>query len=126
MFDEKEKLKSRESYQYDGDGNLISQMIRAFTPDTSFNVAEMQYKYDAKSNLVEEIYITKDTVQVYKTSYVYDDKGNCIQTEKKENGAKPVKILFQYKFDDKGNWIEKVSYQNESIVGLEERSIEYY
>lgn len=65
------------------------------------------WRYDTKSNLLEEKYFEGDTTLTRKTVYTYDNNNNKIEQNKSEGG---MTIKITYKYDDKRNPIEETQY----------------
>ena len=59
--------------------------------------------------------------------YTYDENGFQSHWEGMSSDSTMVDITFKYpETDEKGNWLIMVSIENDEVVGMDVRTIEYY
>ena len=117
-------LFSKETYKYDDKSNLIED--NSYYSDSSLN-CKWTYKYDDKSNRIEAIWYKSDGSFYGKYINKYDDKSNLIEENGyNADGSLEYKRIFKYEFDEKGNWIKKISFKNQIPENIKEREYEYY
>ena len=105
--------------EFDKDGNLIKEIEYDNNGiPTSINKV---YQYDEKKRLIETINL-KDHIwggdkykkNIYKTNYIYNDKGWLIEEKSYVNGT--IYVMNTHKYDKKGNCIETIKYDSEGEI----------
>ena len=129
-FDQKERLKSKETFDYDERNNMIEYRFTKYIgKDSSVLKARVAYEFDTYNSCTKEVYYGDEDQLIYEITYTYDDKGNCIMFEYKDaiNSGNSYKEQYQYEFDDLNNWTKKTTVDSDGKVsGIEERTISYY
>ena len=117
-------LSSKETYKYDDKSNLIED--NSYYSDSSLN-CKWTYKYDDKDNRIEANGYSANGSFNGKYINKYDDKGNQIEENYyKADGSLDSKETYKYEFDGKGNWIKRITFKNQIPKSIYEREYEYY
>ena len=86
-----------------------------------------KYQYDENRNLTQETFYNEDGEIDAKDKYQYDENGNIAeQTSYHSDGKIDSKTKRQYEYDNLKNWIVKIDYEDDKIIRISEREIEYY
>lgn len=126
----------REEKKYNLDKNIVS------------NIKEI---FDSKDRIISRIELDSNNLIQKKYNYFYDKNGNIIRHEKLNSSGEndwtlekkydtngfPIKNILssdvsnhtwniEYEFDQKDNWTKKILLENNEIVKINERIIEYY
>lgn len=109
----------KETFQYDGYGNLIEETSENRTIKNTYKVN--------KDGIIEEKQVTitnNDKIQSKSTVYfTYDVKGYCIQELVLQENRKTET---NYLYDEIGNWTSKRTIESKDRIISTEREIEYY
>jgi len=106
-------------YKYDDIGNLLE----IFLPlDFQIPNRRITYKYDDRGYLYEYAYSNYDAD--YKFTYSYNDHGNLTEELCYKNEILDNRTIYKYDLND--NWIEKTVYEEDNLMKVTKRKIEYY
>ena len=109
--------------QYDKDGNLIR--VETYHPvGNNFTIS-------IRNSQGQEIEVKKyrEGIIASACTYSYDEKGNesDVSCDIYENQVKRVvSSTMKYEYDAQGNWTKKVTYQDDEVTYVIERTYEYY
>ena len=84
---------------------VLLALLEAHKIPESYAHEFIEYKYDDKGNMIEEIEKNRNGTIINSREYKYDEKGNMIESIKK-NGE--IIEFFEYKYDDKGSVVEAI------------------
>ena len=101
------KLSAKYVRKYNNQGKLIDET--SYDPFGNIN-ENTTHTYDEKGNPAE--FHQKSRTFEYKTSSLYDEKGNIIQQTENHTGSKQAIRTFTYKYDSKGRKVEEVESNN--------------
>jgi len=147
-FNSQGKLQYETSYIYNKKDQLTTQ--QKLIPSINYSMKE-DYKYDAKGNMIERIKKTRigspkevfaynqKNLPIKKSeynalgelfsiiTYQYNEQGDKTSLKKEDNTGKVTYYeAYTYQYDSKNNWTEKISYEMDKKVSIENRTIEYY
>ncbi len=96
-------------------------------PDEKENFVIITKKYDSEGNISEMSNMdVLNNIHIVK-KFKYDKDGNKIIEEKYSRGIELLeKLSFEYDFDDKGNWITCYEKNQNVVVFIVKRKIEYF
>ena len=110
-------------YSYDEKGQLLEWL--AYRGNGAF-FFKYDFKYDDKGNKTEWIRRAAGGSVIGKVIYKYDAKNNLVEeTEYDKDGNIKATYTYSYNFDRKGNWTRQNKVQNNKVVEIKEREIEY-
>lgn len=136
-YDNKGKKKESNSY-YESDGKLASSnkydengndIEWSFYLSSGKLMNKVTYKFDDKGNKTEDnIVESLAIIAGGKTIYEYDNNNNMTGAKSYEpNGSLSGESHHDYKnYDVNGNWTMQITYYNEKLEEVIERTIEYY
>ncbi|CEN39051.1 RHS repeat domain-containing protein [Capnocytophaga cynodegmi] len=133
-----EEIAESSTYQYDGKGNIISEVFL----DSYGEQGKNDFIYDSKGRLVKVIlediveggefifnyvYDTQGNLSEYKSGadkvvFKYDPKGNMISAKGQYFGEL-LDLIYKYVFDEKGNWTTKYIYNQGKQVAKIQKHI---
>lgn len=131
VVNEKGDVKFRILYEYEKEVLKSETLYKNDTNVISFKT----YENDIYGNIIVENYFTdKKQLQLEKTTYAYDKKGNLIKKgnykikkEVEKAGFYLVdQISYVYKYDKKYNWTQKTIFKNNVPQEIVERELLYY
>lgn len=110
-------IKGKYVKEFDKEGNLIKEIY--YNQDGIPDFPNKIYQYDKENRLIEETLLIHEKLhkykeRIYKTYYIYNDKGWLI--EKKSHYESNMYGMLTYKYDKKGNCVEVIDYNNEGDV----------
>ncbi|WP_196889384.1 hypothetical protein [Aureivirga sp. CE67] len=135
VVDENGNMKYRTVYEYDKKGKLKSETL--YKNETQI-ISYKTFENDSHGNIILENYFAdKKKLQLEKTTFEYDKKGNLIKKGNfkiEQPTAKEIKkkmflvdqITYVYAYDKNFNWIQKTIYKNNVAQEIIERKIEYF
>lgn len=86
----------------------------------------VSYTFNKNGNLLKNIERYKGKPRCT-FRYVYDNYGNCIQSNKYDIETKTSDtFVYEFTYDSAGNWIKKIERRNNRIFCTIERKIEYF
>lgn len=97
------------SYQYDGDGRLLSYTYDGNTASSGNAISTTTYTYDASTNLISMSSYDEDDANpgtVYVTTYTYDATGNRLTVIDTPSGGPDQGHVFTYSYDPQGRLVE--------------------
>ncbi len=110
--------------KYDAKGNMVENIYGDEDGEHKFT-----WKYDNSGNVTQENeYMADDTIPSSKCIYTYDSIGNNIEKDEyTSDGRLNRKWLYKYEdLDKEGNWLKQTEYFNDNIYTVRKRAIEYY
>jgi len=111
-------------YKFDRKGNIIEKI--EFNSDGSFR-NKCTYIYDEKGKMIQKIRKRTNETDYDKYLFIYDDKSNIIEEGDYDISNQPRYVYkYKYEYDVKLNWIRRIDYENEILLYVIEREIEYY
>lgn len=118
-------IEHKQVKNYDKEGNLVKEIYYNQNGIPAFPTKI--YQYDKKNRLIEENLLIHENMnkyneRIYKTYYIYNDKGWLI--EKKSHNESDMYGMQTYKYDKKGNCVEVIDYNSEGDV--ESKTINEY
>lgn len=99
----KGELLSKESFTYDGKGNLTE--WSRYNADGSLDYKYI-FTYDGKGNLTEKSDYKADGSLDYKDVFTYDNKGNLTEWSHYD-ANRSLENKYTYEYDHWGNWIKQ-------------------
>lgn len=126
--DKKEELSEFIYSEYDKNGNLIVQKEGLIFGGTDIPSDKTDFTYNSKNLLVKKATLYDTSKNLYQFFYTYDANGNVIKEEKKESNPVKISIIEQcsYTYDSNGNWLTKLIENEDKEYTLIEREIKYY
>jgi len=147
VFDEYDLLTSSTSYEYDNNGNRLSESVYLATKiaykyvyrynvrnqlveeghfdENNICIATITYSYNKDANILEIKHFDKDNYLT--NSYVFDYNSEGVLTEKKKITDKLIyKTSYIYDTDKFNNWVKRIEYVDDSPVKVTLRDIEYF
>lgn len=136
IYDKKSNI--IEENEYDSIGNLSKKWFkkynkngyiiedRIFYPEYK-NESISTYSYDLNDNLTELNFLDSNNEIIQKFTYKYDSKRNVIE-ENEYDSVETLKnsVNYLYEYDNKGNWIKRIKYENNELINIYEREIDYF
>lgn len=148
-YDLNNKLNSIQESEYDKNGNELSLSRTDKVRDKVWLTKKI---YDNQNQMIEKIEYSPDGSLRDKRTFVYDEKGNeiesiltrpngdytkfiseydefnnmIVQYWYKEDGTQKHKTSFEYIYDENNNWITRRRFSNDELGMVWERIIEYY
>lgn len=122
-FNKESQLKFQGKKRYNFRGNL--KKSKWF--DSERHVyGSVSYTFNKNGNLLKNIERYKGKPRCT-FRYVYDNYGNCIQSNKYVIETKTSDtFVYEFTYDSAGNWIKKIERRNNRIFCTIERKIEYF
>jgi len=93
-------------------------------PDPRYTF-KLIYKHDNKGNRSEELKYGNDTSLRVRTAYLYDDKGNKVESASHLPNAKEASRRTLSSYDDKGNVVDETVYIGTNIVVKQSYTYEF-
>ena len=148
-YDSNDELTSIQKNEYDSKGNQVLMTNTRIKSNKTFKTTS---EYNSKNQLIKETDFRHDgTIKDVRT-FVYDEKGNEIESELRrsngdytkfiseydelgnltvlnwydEDGKQKYQNSFTYVYDKNNNWITKKRFSNGELGYVWEREIEYY
>ncbi len=120
-------LEGKVNYKYDYRGSMIEFNFKSLDGRLK---SKATYKYNANGDVIKFCIFNSDGSNS-KTSYKYDANGNKIEENCTSDGRKKIdkykyREIYKYEYDKKGNWIRKITYRNNVLEKITERTIEYF
>jgi len=114
--------------KYDDKGNRIEEKVTEFWSGEETDVYSLKLKYNDLDQLIEKEYIEENQEYYSKHIYTYDNKGFLIEQNISNLQLELTKNLkYSYSdFDENNNWTKSLKFQNDSLVSVDVKEIEYY
>jgi hypothetical protein len=84
-----------------------------------------RYKFDINSR-ISSVKTYRGIAFVSETRYYYNDYGNVIMSQERENTGNIKKTQYDYAYDSSGNWILCVEHSHSGNIFVRKRNITYY
>jgi hypothetical protein len=126
-FNENGKTTEKSTYKYDERNNLIEEIRYNESGDIDF---KQTFEYNQINQIIYKFteYISREReTEIF---YEFNNKGFISKVINNSNfygGNVSIKKLnFHYEYDNNKNWINQYTYDNEKLIHISERKIEYY
>jgi hypothetical protein len=116
-------------YQYDSRNNAIEVDGWNSTDSlTKTHTLKNLYEYDGKDNVINEKHFDINGILTEMQTSKYNDNNHLISSEifTKGNNPENQKLTYSYDFDKMNNWVNQRIFNNDTLIGIKARAIEYY
>lgn len=108
-------------YEYSEQGLLSNMYAYLKIDDGTFELrSNTKYEYDSNSRLIKSSIFNTDGVEVKYTIFIYDVKGNVIETNFYQNGA--LSFNDKYEYDNMKNPLRLLTYGN-SVYSISKNNV---
>ncbi|WP_139957795.1 hypothetical protein [Flavicella sediminum] len=125
FFDEDKKLTSKTTREYDANNNMIKEVEYDENGDS---VLKTVYKFNSKNEVIHKTEFEKSKKE-NEEFYEYNSNGfisKIIKHKYYYSREKIETLTFDYKTDSNKNWTTQNTYENNKLIYISERKIEYY
>lgn len=118
FYDQHNKIENACSYEYTGEDNDGTQLIKSTNAENKTSITELIFK---NGKLIQSKNTQNGIVEI--TDNEYNEKGDLICANNKSKGEK---LTYTYKYDPFDNWYYRIQFRNDKAELITERSIQYF